>query len=426
MIKQDLSDSTPTGPSRRKIVQGSAALGALSTLGFPAISLAQNKPIKIGVPTINSGPIAVLGRSSANGLNLGVKKFNDAGGLGGRKIELVVRDSKGNPQEAARVSRELVNNDGCEIILDCEASSAAFAIHEVARDLGVLCMHAVSETSTLSADPKMHVPTIFRCSRQSIHDIVAGAQYGVKLAKDNKLKTWMSISPDYAYGRSITDQFFDYMKRYGADLELVGQLWPKLGQPDFSEYMTRLAQRRPQAVFSAVYGGDLVSMIQQGNGFGAFKGLTFVSTNMADYPVLKAIKSMPESVYSANRYLRTVPKTQANYDWGTAYDKAFGELPTNWSWEAALGLDFLVEAMKKTNSADVKKMSDALRGMTIKSPFGVNGEITMRAEDQATIYYAIAWGKLIAQEPYMPNPFSVDWKFILEEEKKWKQENKFI
>jgi hypothetical protein len=80
-----------------------------------------------------------------------------SGGLAGRMIEMVIRDSKGQPQEAARVARELVNADGCEILIDAEASSGAFAVHEVARDLGVLCLHSNSETSSLTADPKLLV-----------------------------------------------------------------------------------------------------------------------------------------------------------------------------------------------------------------------------------------------------------------------------
>ncbi|MGL1255160.1 ABC transporter substrate-binding protein, partial [Vibrio parahaemolyticus] len=90
-----------------------------------------------------------LGTSSRNAVLLEVEKVNAAGGLAGRQIEMVIRDSKGQPQEAARVARELVNTDGCEWLIDGEASSGSFAVHEVARDLGVLCVHTCSEASSL-------------------------------------------------------------------------------------------------------------------------------------------------------------------------------------------------------------------------------------------------------------------------------------
>ena len=106
--------------NRRDLIKGGAALAATATVGFPFVSRAQNKPIKIGMPTIQSGRAAMVGSSSRNGCMLEIDKFNAAGGLGGRMIELVARDTKGKPEEAARLSRELVNSDGCEILFDAE------------------------------------------------------------------------------------------------------------------------------------------------------------------------------------------------------------------------------------------------------------------------------------------------------------------
>src|SRR3954447_12949310 len=137
------------GISRRSTL---ALMGAgAASLATPWVARAQAKTIKVGMPTILSGRVAQLGTSSRNAVMLEVDKVNAGGGLAGRQIEMVIRDSKGQPQEAARVARELVNTDGCELLIDAEASSGAFAVHEVARDLGVLCIHTNSETSSLTA-----------------------------------------------------------------------------------------------------------------------------------------------------------------------------------------------------------------------------------------------------------------------------------
>ena len=118
------------GVSRRATL---AMMGAGAvTFATPWVARAQAKTIKVGMPTILSGRVAQLGTSSRNGVTLEVEKVNAAGGLAGRQIEMVIRDSKGQPQEAARVARELVNTDGCELLIDAEASSGAFAVHEVA------------------------------------------------------------------------------------------------------------------------------------------------------------------------------------------------------------------------------------------------------------------------------------------------------
>lgn len=161
-----------------------ALMGAgAASLAAPWVARAQAKTIKIGMPTILSGRVAQLGTSSRNAVMLEVEKVNAAGGLAGRQIEMVIRDSKGQPQEAARIARELVNTDGCEMLLDGEASSGSFAVHEVARDLGVLCIHTCSEASSLTADPKQHIPNAFRCVRQGIHDSIVGAGYAAGIAR---------------------------------------------------------------------------------------------------------------------------------------------------------------------------------------------------------------------------------------------------
>src|SRR5882762_7816312 len=88
--------------NRRRLLKGAGALAAAGVIGMPAIVKGQSGAIKIGVPTILSGRVAVLGQTSVGGLRVVFDKVNEAGGINGRKIELVVRDSKGAPQEAAK------------------------------------------------------------------------------------------------------------------------------------------------------------------------------------------------------------------------------------------------------------------------------------------------------------------------------------
>lgn len=373
------------------------------------------------MPTILSGRVAQLGLSSRYAAVLEVERFNAAGGLNGRPIELVVRDSKGQPQEAARVARELVNSEGCEILLDAEASSGAFAVHEVARDLKVLCIHTNSETSSLTADPALRIPNAFRCARQGIHDAIVGGAYAARVSKEKGLKRWMSCSPDYAYGRDTTAEFFQYLKHFQPDVEITGGVWPKLFQADYSEIITRLVQGRPQAVYTALWGGDLTSFIDQGSIYALFKDRQLFAVNMADYTVLTAVKNVPAGLQSGNRYLRSVPDSAANHAWADAYFAKHKEMPTNWAWQNAAGVVFLTTAMKKVNSADGVKIAEALRGMTIDSPFGTEGKLTLRAEDQTLIDYADAWGELSNKEPYMPKPQLGSWAQIAELELDWKK-----
>jgi branched-chain amino acid transport system substrate-binding protein len=396
--------------------------GAVASVSAPWVARAQAKTLKIGMPTILSGRVAQLGTSSRNAITLEMDKVNAAGGLAGRPVEMVIRDSKGQPQEAARIARELVNTDGCELLIDGEASSGSFAVHEVARDLGVLCIHTNSEASSLTADPKQKIPNAFRCCRQGIHDAVAGGTYAAKIVKAQNLKRWATVSPDYAYGRDTTGEFVLYLKRFAPDVEIVSEAWPKLFQPDYTETITKILQARPQALYSALWGGDLTSFIDQANIYALLAGqMQFFAVNMADYTALTVVKNLPKGIHSGNRYIKTFPNTPENAAWGDEYKAKFNEYPTNWSWQNALAVTFLKEATKKANSTDGKKLAEVLEGLTVQSPFGADGTVTMRADDHTIIGYAVGWGTTIPTEPYVPKVEAGDWKQILELEADWKK-----
>jgi branched-chain amino acid transport system substrate-binding protein len=409
----------------RRTLLKSAAAGTVGLLAAPMVVRAEGKAIKIGMSTILSGRVAQLGTSSRNAVMLEVEKINAAGGLAGRQIEMVIRDSKGQPQEAARLSRELINSEGCEILIDAEASSGAFAVHEVARDLGMLTIHTNSETSALSADPKLRLPNAFRACRQGVHDSIVGGAYAAKIAKAKNLTKWMTISPDYAYGRDTTAEYVSYLKHFNPDVEVVGEAWPKLFQPDYTEVLTKTLQAKPQALYSCLWGGDLTAFIDQGNIYALYGQTETFAVNMADYTCLTAVKNLPKGVHSGDRYIKTFPNTPENAAWGDAYRAKYNEYPTNWSWENATAMHLLAAAAKKANSADGAKLAEALKGLTIASPFGADGSVTLRADDQTLVGYAIGWGTTIPTEPYVTDMTAGDWKQIFELEADWKKKKNY-
>ena len=407
--------------TRRTVLAG----GTASLLAAPWVARAEANTLHIGMQSIMSGPIALLGTSSRNALLIEQDRINAAGGFLGRPIEFVFRDSKGQPQEAARITRELVNSTGCELLIDAEASSASFAVQEVVRDLGnIACIHTNSETSSLTADPKIRAPTAFRVARQGVHDAVAGSIHLAEYANAKKLNKWATCSPDYAYGRDTTAQYLQFFKQFKPDVEVVTDAWPKLGQPDFTEVITKLIQAKPQALFTLLYAGDLSAFVNQGNIYALFSQMTVATPNV-DYPVLAAIKNLPAGIQSATRYLETFPDTPANKEWGQAYLKRWNERPTNWSWQQSVAMHFYEQAIKKTNSLDAKALAEALSGMKINSPFGADGTITMR-DDHTTIGYAIGWGQTTPKEPFIIDVKAADWGKIIELETEWKKQKNYI
>ena len=411
--------ATTTGDLHRRGVFKGAAAAAIT--GFPHIAGAQAKVIKIGMPTILSGRVAILGTSSRAAVQQAIRQVNAAGGINGRTLELVDRDSKGRPDEAAKVTRDLINNDGCEIIIDAEASSGAFAVQEVIRDLPVLCVHTCSETSSLTADPKIHVKTAFRCARQGIHDAVAGGKYASTISKVRGLKRWMTCSPDYAYGRDNTAEFLEFAKKFDPSIEVVDQVWPKLFQPDYTENLTKILQVKPQAIYSALWGGDLVTFVEQGNLYRLFANFAFFSGGLGDPPVLTAIKQLPTGMNTAYRYNRFYPENPENVAFAEGYSKIAGHEPTNWAWQNSLATQFIIEALKRTNGkTDGASLAAELKGMQVKSPFAVEDAITMRASDHTIIGYPVAWGRTMPKLPYVEDFTPVAWSEIVELETQWK------
>ncbi len=418
-----MSEKKRTVVARRSVLAGAAA----GVLAAPAISRGQGaETIKVGMPTVLSGRFTVVGNTTRAAAMLAIDAFNQAGGLDGRKIELIARDDKARPDEAARVVRELLNADGCQLLISASTTAGAFAIQEVVRETGHLCIQTVSETSVLTADPKIRAPNSFRAARQVVHDAIAGASYATVLVKERGLKRWMTNSPDFAYGRDATGQFVDNLKKLAPETTLVGEAWPKFMAPDYTESLTQVLTLKPDALFTAHSGGDIVAFMDQAKLYNIFDKVPLFTPNLADLTTIKEIKQLPPDVRSGTRYLATFPDTPANHAWHDAYVKQSNFEPSNWAWQTAVGTALLLEAIKVTKSIDSKKLAEALRGMTIDSPFGVGGKVTMRAEDQTLINYAIGWGSISAQPPYLKDIKDADWNLIYQYEAEWKKSKGFV
>ena len=408
--------------TRRTVIKNAAlGIGALSfSTGFPSILKADDN-IKIGIPTILSGRVAQLGISVTNAIKMAVNKFNEEGGLDGRKIELIIRDSRAKPDEAARVCRDFINSDNVDVIVNAEASGASFAVQEVIRESGTLCLHTVSETTSLTADPSIRAWNAFRFSRQGIHDAVGSAKYAAKIIEKKGIKKWMSINPDYAYGRDSDDTFFWALEKFAPGFELIGKGWPKIFQPDYTEVITKIAREKPDAIYSSLWGGDLVSFIDQASLYGIFKNTEFFAINLADYTTMNAIRNLPKGLHSATRYVAAWPDTEENRAYDKSYTDLYGDHPTNWSWEASIAMDYLINALKETGGTDNKKLAEALKGKTIPSFMGVGegNTVTIRDRDQTITNYSIGWGTTIPKEPFIQDVQAANWDTIENLEEEW-------
>ena len=93
------------------------------------------------------------------------------------------------------------------------------------------------------------------------------------MAKWTDVKTVGTIAPDYAYGRDAVAAFVEYLKKLRPDIQIVDQQWPKLGEPDFTPFITAQMSKKPDAVMCDVFGGDFVTLAKEAGPLGYFKAI---------------------------------------------------------------------------------------------------------------------------------------------------------
>lgn len=412
--------------TRRTVLKSAAATVVIGAA--PAFVRAQAGTIKIGMTAITTGRFAYAGLGQVVATKLLFEQVNAAGGIEGRKLELIVRDSRGLPEEAVKNVRSLINSDGCTIIMSAEASSGAAAVNESLRDAKVACFQLNSEASSLTADPKKFNPLVFRVSRQGIHDAIAGGAIVSRMAKERGITKWATCAPDYAFGRETTQQFAEYFQYFGGKMDIVAQVWPKFGAPDFTEVVTKMLSSNCQAIYSLCFGGDLISLVEQGNLYGLFQDKLAVLPLYSDYGVIDTIKQQPRDMIVQNRYNWGYPATAANRKWYDDYLKlSGGSKPHNWSWQTSAAAQFIVNGLRATKGdPDPVKVAAAIRGTSAQVPFGLDGKVTLRAEDNTLINYPMGYGTAVSVEPFVKDWITADWKVILEQEMAWKKKQGYV
>ena len=323
------------------------ALAVLLVVPFAAHA---QKPIKVGFPIILSGPGALFGEPALKGAQMYVDEVNAKGGVLGRKLELVPRDTKGNADDAVRLARELILKENVDFLVGTLTSAEGPAVSVVAKENKIVFIAPIPKTDQLTAKDKLH-PYVFRVAANTT---IEGRSMAEIVAKW-PVKRIATISPDYAYGQDVTKSFVEHLKKVAPAMEIVDQQWPKLGEADYTPFINAQMAKKPDAVFSSLWGGHFLTFAKQAKPLGYFDA---VKNNViaggeagspesakamgADYPV-----GIWGNSYDAF-YWEDAPA--AHKDWILRLSKyTKDEYPSSWPIQGYLGMQFLVEAIKKAN-----------------------------------------------------------------------------
>jgi branched-chain amino acid transport system substrate-binding protein len=358
------------------------ALTILVLLAAPGRT-ADKPPIKIGLLYSLSGMAAVVTEGTVIGHEIARDEINAEGGVLGRKIEYVVRDDKLKPGEAVKEFRRMVTRDKVDFVMGVISSGVALAVSEVAKEMKVLFVDSIAQTAALTEE-QGHQYVV----RTTTNSTIIGRTAALAAAK-GRWKTYYFIGPDYEWGHRVNADFWEFLQQKKEGVQKVGNLWPKLGERDFSSHITTMLNAKPDAVFSSLWGGDLIAFIKQANTYGFFDKVQFVSTGAGDLDILKPLGAeMPDGLMATFMYAFDLPvqgKEKENQEFVTKFKQRAGYDPKSGDVLGYVATYMMAEAIARTGSTDTEALIKTLRGGKFNT---LLGDVTIRDFDgQSTFGY---------------------------------------
>ena len=374
-------------------------LFAALILAAPMAADAQ-KPIKVGMPIPLSGPPALFGDPASKGAMMYVEEVNAKGGVLGRKIELIVRDSKADANEAVRQARELILKDNVDFLVGTLTSAEGPAVSVVAKENKIVFIAPIPKTDQLTAADKLH-PYVFRVAANTTMEGRSAAEIVAKWPV-TKVAT---IAFDYAYGQDVTKAFVEHMKKIKPSVQIVDQQWPKLGEQDYNPFINAQMAKKPEAIVSSIWGGFFVTYSKQAKALGVFDAVKYNFLGLGEAATAETTKSMgadyPVGIWGNAYDAFYWGETQAHKDYTARLSKYLkDEYPSSWAIQGWIGMAFLAEAIKKAGGTDSDKVSKALLGLSIDTPIGKQ---TIREKDHQANRGQL-YGKTVMDPKY---PFAI-------------------
>jgi branched-chain amino acid transport system substrate-binding protein len=339
--------------NRRKFIAGAAAASGASA--FPMPSIAQAAPMKVGLLTVKTGPLAAGGIHAEEGLTAFLKDKNFT--LSGRKIELVVADTGGNPAGAKNKAQELVERDKVNIVC------GPFAAFELLATLDYLAQAKMPTLAFAGAEDvtqRKGNAYLTRTSYTSAQCLYPLAEY---VAKEMKLKTATSIADDFAFGYEQIGGFQRTLEEDGG--RVVKKLWSPLSTADYAPYIAQISDC--DVVCVGLAGSNPIKFVKQAKGLGIKQKLVGGST-AADDTIIGAYGEEVEGLINTNPYSLDVA-SDANKRFLVAMRKNYGNDVRIGHYAACFYLDGQVieAALAKTGgkSDDPDAFVKAIRSVTL-------------------------------------------------------------
>ena len=306
------------------------------------------------------------------GWELAVEEINAAGGVLGKKLQVISRDDNGSPGDAVRVAEELVSREGVALLAGTFLSNTGLAVTDFAKQRKVFFLAAEPLTDKITWQNGNRYT--FRLRPNTYMQSAMLVPEAAKLKK----KRWAIVYPNYEYGQSAAATFKVMLKKLQPDVEFVAEQAPPLGRIDGGAVAQALADAKPDAIFNVLFGADLAKFVREGTTRDLFKGREVVSLLTGEPEYIEPLKEEAPVGWIVTGYPYYGIQTDEHKKFFLAYFRKYNEYPKLGSVVGYSTILSIAEGLRKAKSADTEKLIAAFKGLQLTTPLG---KITYRAID---------------------------------------------
>ena len=334
------------------------------------------RPIKVGIVDCYSGAPSAYTFDVRDAFKLAIDEVNKEGILG-TTIEFTTRDSKFKPDIGLSMAKELVMMEEVDILMGTINSATALAISDYCKTEKIPFIDTFSKSAKITGE-KGH-RYVFSVTENTA---MAGKAGAAGLAKKPYVKYWIA-GDDYEYGHAIADGVWNNLKKLKPEVELIGESWWKVGEPDFTPYITAMLAANPDAVIIATGGADCIPFLKAAKATGFHEKVPFLMHTATEHTTLSALGlEAPEEVLGTFNYNFYYPDTPENRAFVAAFKAAYDREPKVGALYGYIAANLIAKALREAGTIDTEKFIDALEGLKVDSPVG---EVEMRACDHQVI-----------------------------------------
>jgi branched-chain amino acid transport system substrate-binding protein len=316
---------------------------------------AQNTPIKIGFPVPLTGAFSAEAQDQVRAAEIAIKEFNDSGGFNGRKAELLVRDDKLNPGEAATRTLELIEKDKVDFVVGSLSAATQLSINAVCRDRKII-FNSISQSDAINEAKDWSLYTFHEALNPHL---TAGAVGRYAFPRFGKKVVYLTA--DYAYGHEMVRGF----QRAGQSLgvQTLADIRHPIGAADYSAFLPRIQALKPDILVLCNFGRDLVNSAKQATDFG-IKANTKIIAPVLLYTARQAggAEAFEGILGGTSYYWGMEDKIPAAKAFNDKFRKANGgAVPSDYGALGYAGVRSVLQAVREAKSTESLKVSIALR-----------------------------------------------------------------